>query len=88
MVRLLGRHFGTDRNGFTLVGNWYVLKQLGDNVDEYYYTLFVQALMREVNQRQQRSQAEIPEVDELLANHDQVLHQPNNAALQIEMINQ
>jgi len=70
LVRLLGRHFGTDRNGFTLVGNWYVLKQLGENMDEYYYTLFVQALMRELNQRQQRLQAENPEVETLLANHD------------------
>jgi len=83
-IGLLGEHFGTDKNGFTLVGNWHVLKQLGDNVDEYYYTLFVQALMTELRHRRKRSEAENSEVEALLTKHP---YQPNHTLVEIEMAN-
>merc|ERR1712110_1141942 len=52
MDNLLDNHFGTKSNGIDKIGNWYVLKQLGENVDGCYFTFFIQALMEEMKQRE------------------------------------
>ena len=43
----------------TKIGDWFMLNQIGKNVDSYYFTLFVQALWAELKYQDERQGLEV-----------------------------